>query len=68
MRPPQYTEDYPPENWRWARVARVFTARDISNAESRLLHALGWDLSVTEYNVREQMDGVSNIEYCRFEE
>ena len=66
MNPPQYTEDYPPGSRKWALVARVFTARDISNAESQLLHALDWDLSVTECNVREQMDGVSTTtRYCR---
>ena len=66
MNPSQYTEDYPPENREWARVVRIFTARDISNAESQLLHALDWDLSVTECNVRRQIDDVStNAEYCR---
>jgi len=62
----QYTEDYPPENWEWVPAAQMFTARDISNAESQLLHALGWDLSVTECSVREQADGVATIAgYCR---
>lgn len=67
--PSQYTEDYPPSNRKWARVARTFTARDISNAESHLLHALDWDLSVTECNVKERMHDVStNAGYCSTEE
>ena len=61
MNPSQYTEDYPPENWRWARVVQMFTARDISRAETWLLHVLGWDLSVTERGVREQMSCVSFV-------
>lgn len=67
--PLQYTVDHPPENRRWARVARIFTVRDISSSELQLLHALDWDLSVTEYSVKEQMDRVStNAKYCRIEE
>jgi hypothetical protein len=47
----QYTEDSCHRNPRWAHVARVITARQISRAELQLLHVLEWDLSITEDDV-----------------
>lgn len=47
----QYIEDCPQRNRQWARIARVFTAREISGAQLKLLRALDWDLSITDDEV-----------------
>lgn len=48
---PQYTEDSCRRNSKWARVSRIFNARQITSAELQLLHALEWDLSITLQDV-----------------
>lgn len=47
----QYVDDSSFRNHQWSRIAQIFTAREVGNAELALLHALGWDLSITENEV-----------------
>ena len=43
------------KNSTWARLARILTTREITSAELRLLHTLGWDLSIKEQDLPDNL-------------
>jgi hypothetical protein len=44
----QCIDDSSFKNCQWSRVTQIFTPREVGNAEMALLHALEWNISITE--------------------
>lgn len=50
------------KNFQWAQCTRVFGRRDMRRIEHEFLNVLDWDLSVTEADILNHYDHISNFD------